>query len=161
MTLALLLALAAPAQAADAGASLALVGVRNSAGHRPLHRGLVAWTRFDIERSFDLEAELLWATAKEEFLDTTLRNHLLRPSLSVSWSTGTQRAKVAAGAGVCLNVYTGGLDTLIVQLRPGLKARIGVDFPVGENWRIRWHFGVASRGLTTDVETGLGLGRMP
>lgn len=159
MTLALLLALATPAQAADAGASLAVIGVRSSSGHRPLHRGLVAWARFDTERTFEVEAELAWGTAREAFLDAEVRTHLVRPALSLSWSTGTQRAQVAGSVGVCLNLYTGGLDTLVVQARPGLKTRIGVDVPVGESWELRWHFGLASRGLTADVETGLGLGK--
>ncbi len=160
MSLALLLALAAPVQASsDAGASLSVIGVRSSSGHRPLHRGLVAWARFDTERTFDLEAEVAWGTAKETFLDTDIRTHLFRPSFSLSWSTGTRRAQVAGSAGVCLSFYTGGLDTLVVQARPGLRTRIGVDIPVGESWQLRWHFGLASRGLSADAETGLGLGR--
>jgi hypothetical protein len=158
MNLALLVALAGPALATDAGASLAIVGVRSSSGHRPLHRGLSGWLRLETERSFDLEAELVWVTAKEDFLDERLRTHLLRPAVSASWSTGTRRAQVSGSAGICLNLYAGGLDTLVVQLRPGVKARIGVDMPIGESWWLRWHFGLASRGVSADVETGLGLG---
>ncbi|GEM_PF-4178355 len=159
MTMLLLAALAGPALATDAGASLSLIGVRSSSGHRPLHRGLIGWARFSTDRSFDVEAELAWGTAREDFLDVRIRTHLVRPAVSLSWSTGTRRAQVLGSAGVCLSLYTGGLDTLVVQARPGLKARIGVDVPVGEAWTLRWHFGLASRGLTADAETGLGLGR--
>ncbi len=160
LTLALWLALVAPAQATDVGAGLTMAGVRSSNGHRPLHRGMAAWGRFPTERIFDLEAELVWVTAKEDFLDERIRTHLFRPSLGLSWSTGTRRAQVSAGVGLCLNLYTGGLDSLVVQLRPGLRARIGVDVPVRGNWQLRWHYGMTTRGFSADVETGLGLGRV-
>lgn len=155
----LLLALTAPVSAANVGASVALIGVRSSSGERPIHRGLVGWARFDTERAFALEAEFAWGTNQETFLDESLRTHLVRPSLSLSWATGTQRAQVAGSLGVALSVHSGGLDSTVLQVRPGLKTRIGVDMPVGEQWELRWHFGLSSRGFRADAETGLGLGR--
>ncbi len=160
MTAALLLALAGTAQADDVGVALSMVGVRSSNGHRPLHRGLTGWYRKEIDRPFDLEAELVWATAREEFIGVDIRTHLVRPAFSVSWSTGTRRAQVSASVGACLSLYAGGVDGLVLQARPGLKSRIGVDVPWRDHWQVRWHFGLASRGLTADVETGLGLGRV-
>jgi len=157
----LLLALAGtpPAQASEAGATLTLVGARASNGHRPIHKGLSAWARFPLaERSFDVEAELTWATQNEEFIGVNMRTHLVRPSAGLTWSTGSRRTLVSAHVGLCLNLYAGGLNTVVAQVRPGLRTRIGVDMPLGERMVVRWHFGFGTRGLSADVDTALGVG---
>ena len=151
------------------GLGIAMCGLHSSA-HYDLVPAARIWGSTAFSEAAPLAVggtlELQGSLWKAETSVYRYGNGLARASGTVDLVAGTHGTAVRLGVGPAVALRTthltgSGLDVADAFLEPGVRARLGLDIPLGGHAVLQWHLGTATRTSGLDYDTGLGFGWRP